>query len=124
VIIKPHPRDARAKIDALALRLRELGHDVVVLSSPWTFYGPFESILTRLLASVPNLPAKTTIACVSSSCLGLELLFGVRCELGFGERLVRQHFFPYWQQGRLDHERDLLRAMDSIRTRQPLRHAA
>lgn len=115
VIIKPHPRDSHEKIRLLQEELQKSYPSVTVLGDPITFYAPFESIVTYFMKRVPDFVNKTTTVCVSSSCLGLEYLYGCRTTMGLGEERVKARFAPRWQPLRLIHERDLVNAVTHVR---------
>jgi hypothetical protein len=117
VIIKPHPRDSRDKINALRSRLQRDYETVLVLDEPVTFYAPLEALVSRWVQTIPLFNQKTTMICVSSSCLGLEYLYGCRTVLGFGPERVKAHFAADWQSVRLQHERDLVSALGYVRRR-------
>lgn len=124
LVIKPHPRDSVEKIAVLQQEAAKSFHRVVTLTDPWTFYVPFESIFVRYFASNPRVAPVTSVVCSSSACISLELLYGQRCELGFGSRNVRRYFAPKWQQLRQRHEDDLLRLMRHVRRMRSGRAAA
>jgi hypothetical protein len=117
VIIKPHPRDSREKILAVCARLRRTYAHVLTLDAPVTFYAPLEALVSRWVRTIPRFHQKTTMVCVSSSCLGLEYLYGCRTVLGFGPQRVEAHFAADWRTVRLQHERDLASALNQVRQR-------
>lgn len=124
LVIKPHPRDSAEKIAVLEQEAAKSFRRVVTLTDPWTFYVPFESIFVRYFASNPRIAPVTSVVCSSSACISLELLYGQRCELGFGSRNVRRYFAPKWQKLRQRHEGDLLRVMHHVRRMRSGRAAA
>jgi len=115
LIIKPHPRDSDAKI--IALKAEALKHfkSVVALTDKWTFFIPFEAIFARFIASDSRIASRTTVVCSSSACVSLELLYGQRCELGFGADNVTNHFSLAWRELRQRHEADLRHLLSRIR---------
>jgi hypothetical protein len=117
VIIKPHPRDSREKINSLRARLAADYQQVLVLDEPVTFYAPLEALVSRWVQTIPRFLDKTTMICVSSSALGLEYLYGCRTVMGFGPERVQQHFTTEWKEVRLKHERDLDAALSQVRRR-------
>lgn len=115
ILLKPHPRDSSEKIRRLREALQRTGAKVFVLSDPLSFYLPFEVILHSMLLRDRQLAQRLSVVCVSSACLSLELLYDVRCRIGFGEKIVREHFSESWKELRLRHEHDLQSAMQTIR---------
>jgi len=113
IVVKPHPRDLQAKTDRLLATLSERYARVHVLDDPRSRYLPFEVTL-RLALSSPSLPPRRFVT-FSSACLALELLFGERTVLGFGEASVRRSFRPEFVERRLVHERDLRLAIERVR---------
>lgn len=113
IVLKPHPRDQRAKTEALVARLGRGDRRVIVLDDPASRYLPFEVTL-RLALSGPDLPPRRFVT-FSSACLALELLFGERTIVGFGEERVRRLFRPEYVERRLVHERDLRLAVEHVR---------
>lgn len=124
LVIKPHPRDSVEKIAVLEQEAAKSFARVVTLTDAWTFYVPFESVFVRYFASNPRVAPVTSVVCSSSACISLELLYGQRCELGFGSRNVRRYFAPKWQKLRQRHEDDLLRLMHHVRRMRSRRAAA
>ncbi len=115
LIIKPHPRDSQEKIAAIEWAARKSFRSVVTLGDPWTFFVPFESVFDRFFANDPRVQRMTSVVCSSSACVSLEMLYGQKCELGFGAKNVRRHFASKWQQLRVRHEFDLNRLVKRIR---------
>ena len=115
LIVKPHPRDSQAKIAAIKKEALKHFRNVVTLSDPWTFFIPFESIFARFIANNPRIASMTSVVCSSSACVSLELLYGQKCELGFGDANITNHFAVAWQNLRRRHEADLLRLLSRIR---------
>jgi hypothetical protein len=116
IVIKPHPRDSYEKIERIRTNLFDIGCQVEVLSDPWTFYVPFESIYLRYIRPYSSATQRLDIICTSSSCLSLEYLFQQQCHLGFGAELVEEFFTPKWVPLRQLHEADLVRLIDFSRT--------
>ena len=116
LIIKPHPRDSEAKIAALKTEALKHFKSVIAFTDPWTFFIPFEAIFARFIASDTNNSAKTSVVCSSSACVSLELLYGQRCQLGFGADNVVKHFSDAWRELRCQHEADLHRLLLNIRS--------
>ena len=115
LIIKPHPRDSPAKISAIENEAMKHFRHVIALSDVWTFFIPFESIFARFIASNPRTSAMTSVVCSSSACVSLELLYGKKCELGFGRDNITKHFAVAWQELRQRHEADLHRLLARVR---------
>ncbi len=113
VVVKPHPRDSRQKIDRLARMLRQ-SWSVVALNDSQTAYLPFEAVISRAVRDIPGLQSRLTGLCVSSSCLALEYLYGIRCIVGFGNPTAGG-FAKRWRRHRMQHEIDLRRALERIR---------
>ncbi len=124
LVIKPHPRDSIEKIRCIEREASKLFAHVVTLADPWTFFVPFESIFEHFFSSIPSVASKTKVVCSSSACIGLEFLYGQRCELGFGQRQVRRHFATKWQSLRERHESDLHRLTQRVREMRSKRDAA
>ncbi|MEY4567828.1 MAG: hypothetical protein RLY14_2798 [Planctomycetota bacterium] len=124
IVIKSHPRDSYQKIERIRTNLSDIGCQVEVLSDPWTFYVPFESIYLRYIRPYSSVKQRLDIICTSSSCLSLEYLFQQPCHLGFGTELVEKYFAPKWVPLRLLHEADLMRLTDFSRSRTASRKAA
>lgn len=115
LVIKPHPREAPEKIDRLEAHCRDRFARCLTLRSETAFLLPFETLFSRYFQGTGR-DLRVHLACVSSSCLSLERLYGQRCHIGFGEDLVRKHFFPHWVEKRLRQEADLRRAVRAIRS--------
>ena len=113
-LVQPHPRDRLAKTEALVARLRRENDHVVLHDDPSARYLPFELAVWRQWRGSD---APRRFLTFSSACLGLELLCGEETTVGFGEELVRQTFHPSFVERRLQHERDLLAALETVRTR-------
>jgi len=113
VVIKPHPRDSERKLQAVTASLEQQCR-VVSLTGPPTAYLPFEVILSRLVDDERVTRSTLTGLCVSTACLALEYLYGVRCEVGFGDRDAAGFGRP-WRRQRAQHEHDLRQALDRIR---------
>jgi hypothetical protein len=113
-VVKPHPRDSVKKLERLRDRLAMLGGRVVMLTSPVAYYLPFEAIYAVHIA--PHVTASTEVrmSSVSSACLGMAYLYGVRCVVGFGDDFSRRFFVPEWVSLRLRHEADLRRALSQL----------
>lgn len=124
IVIKPHPRDSYAKMERICSDLSTIGCQVEVLSDPWTFYVPFESIYLRYIRPSLRNAQRLDVICTSSSCLSLEYLFQQKCHLGFGPEQVKKHFTPKWIPLRQLHEADLLRLVDFSRSRNTSEKAA
>ena len=115
IVLKPHPRDNREKIAALADELRGHFRDVWVFDDVRFFYLPFELLLLTALADAEfHLARFVRLICFSSSCLGPALLFGLRAEIGFGPELVNRAFAPTLRKSRLRHEADLAAALERV----------
>ena len=117
LVIKPHPRDGRKKIDRLTTEARRHFAEVVALDDHWTFYLPFESVFVRFFPPGSAIRALTRVVCTSSAALSLEHLYGQPCAMGFGAPAVRRRFAEKWQSLRLRHEADLVTAICLIRER-------
>lgn len=115
LIIKPHPRDSKAKTDAIKRAATPYFRHVIALSDAWTFFIPFESIFARFIAATPQTLAMTSVVCSSSACVSLELLYGQKCEVGFGRENIAKHFAGAWRELRQRHEADLRRLLARIR---------
>ena len=109
LLIKPHPRDSKEKIQLLKTRFLDDFKTVIVLDDPVHFYIPFEFFLIKFERGKPGMLQKSRFFTVSSSCLSFWFLFGISPYIGIGERLVRKYFRPDQVQNRLDHEDDLRR---------------
>jgi hypothetical protein len=118
LIIKPHPRDSKAKITALKAALGPLYADIFELSDPRFFYLPFEILFMALFPNLEQLANQSLkIFGFSSACLTLEFLFDVRCTLGFGTEIVKQFFYPNHVDSRIEHESDLQLTAEDLRHR-------
>lgn len=118
LIIKPHPRDDLQKIEQLRSQLSELFSQVIILSQPELFFLPFEVFFLKAFMSSDVLPQPAVpsiqVFGVSSACLSLKLLFQVPSVVGFGENITPKTFYQDYIQGRLEHERDLNKALQII----------
>lgn len=113
-VLKPHPRDSVEKLERLRDRLTVTGGRVVMLNSPIAQYLPFEAIYAVHIGPQVTGSTEVRLTSVSSACLGMAYLYGVRCILGFGESLTRRLFVPKWVSLRLRHEADLRRALSQF----------
>jgi hypothetical protein len=116
LVIKPHPRDGREKIDRLTMEARRHFAEVVALVDRWTFHLPFESVFVCFFPPGSAIRALTQVVCTSSAALSLEHLYGQPCAMGFGAPAVSR-FAATWQSPRLRHEADLVAAIRLIRER-------
>ncbi len=112
IIIKPHPRDSRTKLQQVASMLRQIYQNVQVFDDPLLFYLPFESIIAHFSATDKQ---RLRCVCFSSACLGLQHIMKVKCHIGFGPELIKRHFDKRWITHRLQHESDLQQAMTGSR---------
>ena len=112
-VVKPHPRDLAQKTIELVAALRARHPGVHLLDDPARRYLPFE-VTVRAELSHPDLPPRRFVT-FSSASLALELLYGDETLGGFGEARVRRCFRPEFVETRLRHERDLERAVQTIR---------
>jgi len=113
IVVKPHPRDSLRKINTLT---RKVGQSwaVLALNDSRVAHLPFEAVIARSIRDVPGLRSRLTALCVSSSCLALEYLYGIRCVVGFGDPAAGG-FARRWRRHRMQHEIDLRRALERIR---------
>ena len=118
-VVKPHPRDSVEKLERLRDRLTVMGGRVVMVNSPIAQYLPFEAIYAVHIAHQVTGATEVRMTSVSSACLGMAYLYGVRCVVGFGESLTRRLFVPEWVSLRLRHEADLRRALSQFAVRSP-----
>ena len=109
VVLKPHPRDRREKTAALEGALRGLFADVLTLSDEAGLYLPLEALLLELRSGEPR-PSEVVLCTFSSACLAPRHLLGLAPRIGFGERLVRSHFYKPYVPSRLRHEAQLVSA--------------
>ena len=112
-VVKPHPRDLAQKTIELVAALRARHPGVHLLDDPARRYLPFE-VTVRAELSHPDLPPRRFVT-FSSASLALELLYGDETLGAFGEARVRRCFRPEFVETRLRHERDLERAVQTIR---------
>jgi hypothetical protein len=119
LVIKPHPRDDRQKIRQIQTALSREFDRVIVLTDPDVLFLPFEVVLREI--SLHRCPERQQpeIFTVSTACLSLEAVMGVRCHLGFGDAMVRRWFAEDWVKSRLRHERELREAVDRVRAELP-----
>jgi len=115
LVIKPHPRDSRAKLARLASAARDRFAAVVALTDRATFHLPFETVYARWFLPDDRLRRSTRVVCTSSAGLTLELLYGQPVDVAFGVDVVRRSFVPRWRALRLRHEADLRRIVAEIR---------
>lgn len=109
LLLKPHPRDRHEKTAALQGALRGLFTDVLTLSDEAGLYLPLEALLLELQCGEPR-PAEVVLCTFSSACLASRHLLGLAPRVGFGERLVRSHFYKPYVPSRLRHEAQLVSA--------------
>jgi hypothetical protein len=117
LVLKPHPRDSREKIQSLRNVLAARFQKMIVLDDPQSFYLPFESVFDRFLFTGVREGDRPQVLCTSSACLAFELVYGISCRLGFGEQAVPKYFRQAWIPHRLRHERDLQEVVSEIRGR-------
>lgn len=117
LLIKPHPRDSKLKIQKLKSALSDLYSDIVLLSEDFLFYLPFEGFFLEVFLN-PDLPKVQTprIFTFSSACLTLELIFNTQCIVGFGSNIVKKFFYEEHIISRIKHEVDLLSTIQKIRS--------
>ncbi len=114
LVIKPHPRDDIAKLNALKEELSDLFSKIVVLSEPELFFLPFEIFFLSVLVS-PQTNSKTKVFAVSSACLSLKLLFNVTSFVGFGSEITSSLFDSPHVAARLEHEQILDAALQHLK---------
>jgi hypothetical protein len=114
LLVKPHPRDSKEKIEMLKKRFLNDFKTVIVLDDPAHFYIPFEFFLIKFERGNPGMLKRSVFFTVSSSCLSFWFLFGISPLIGLGEDLVRKYFRPDQVQNRLDHEEDLRQLVKSV----------
>jgi hypothetical protein len=115
LVIKPHPRDSKSKIENLAANLSDLFTEVLVLSGTNLFFLPFEIFFTEAFVREDlTLTNQIKVFAVSSACLSLKLLYNLPSIVGFGEQLTPQFFHRDYIAGRLDHELELKLAVEKI----------
>jgi hypothetical protein len=115
LVIKPHPRDREDKIRELTSRFESMFANVVLLDDPNLIYTPFEVFLMQTFESENGTtPRDLKIITFSTACLSLPILFNLRPIIGFGTEIVKALFFEIHISGRINHERDLQAAVDSL----------
>lgn len=116
LLIKPHPRDSKAKILKLKSALSDLYADIVLLTEDFLFYLPFELLFIEVFLN-PDRPQTQSpkIFTFSSASLTLELILNVQCVVGFGSEIVNKFFYPDHASDRIKHEADLLSTIGEIR---------
>jgi hypothetical protein len=115
LVIKPHPRDDRQKIEQVRAVLSREFDRVIVLTDPGVFFLPFEVVFREVLLQPASERQRPAIFTVSTACLSLEAVMGVRCHLGFGDAMVRRWFAEDWVESRVRHERELREAVNRVR---------
>lgn len=114
-VIKPHPRDSKAKIERLSKLLRSYFREVITLDRIEFFFMPFEIFLMQTMANNRwDLPESIRILSISSACLSISALFNKVSYIGFGEKIVRKYFKPEMISGRLRHEKDLVNTVQRL----------
>lgn len=111
LVIKPHPRDDRTKIELIKESFISLGYNVFLLDDLNSFFTPFECFLIKIEKLYPELFKRINIFCTSSSCLSIQLLFGIDPKIGFGDELIMKYFKQEQIYNRIQHERDLKKLM-------------
>lgn len=87
IVIKPHPRNSAEMIDSLRAGLAMRFKNVLVISEPQSFV-PIE-----IMVQFGQLNRERTVVYgFTSACLSLKSQFGLRCETGFGDLLLRRYF--------------------------------
>lgn len=115
LLLKPHPRDGSGKIAQLQTALQDLFSEVIVLSDPRLCFLPFEILFMEIfLDDHANDQSNVTLIAVSSACISLKWLFGVPCQIGFGEPITRQFFYEHQAESRVQHERELAASLEQI----------
>ena len=120
-LVQPHPRDRATKTEALLARLRRENATVVLHDDRSARYLPFELAVWK---EWRGSEAPRRFLTFSSACLGLELLCGETTSVGFGEAITRRFFDPGFVDRRLQHERDLLAALETVRARRAAREVS
>ncbi len=116
LVIKPHPRDGKIKIQRLQSTLADLFANILVISEPHLFFLPFEILFASIfLLSDMSVRDNVRVLTVSSACLSLKLLFNVPCIVGFGKEITPQFFSKNYVEGRLEHEQYLETAIKRIK---------
>lgn len=115
LLIKPHPRDAGAKIQQLKAELSDLFEDIYILTEASLFFIPFEIFLINTFVNRElAVDSNVKIITFSSACLSLELFFKAKPVVGFGSAIVQQYFYEHCVSSRVQHEADLLSALAKI----------
>ena len=113
LLVKPHPRDSKEKIELLKQRLIKESFTVFVLDNALHFYIPFEFFLINIEQTNPGTIQKIKFFTVSSACLSFWFLFRAKPYIGLGDDLVKQFFRADQVRGRLAHEKDLRTLIES-----------
>lgn len=124
VLIKPHPRDSRQKLLNLKQRLRQTFQQVEVMEEEKSQYIPFELYILHLISILykdwETFTKMVNIITISTSCLTLAELFGIKCKIGLAEKDIYQYFRSDQVRNRIDHNRILQQIVDrSLETHTP-----
>lgn len=111
LIIKPHPRDSKTKLDQLKKILLENSYQVRILDDINYYFVPFELFLLKIRTTYPQRLQHLHYVTFSSACLSIKLLFGEDPHVGMGPDLVKKYFNPSHQASRIKHENDLKRLL-------------
>jgi hypothetical protein len=111
LIIKPHPRDSKSKLDELRRLLSANAYNVAILDDIKYYFVPFELFLLRIRENYPEFLADIRYFTFSSSCLSIKFLFGQEPYVGMETDLVNKYFNPSQRSSRIKHEQDLRRLL-------------
>ena len=113
LVIKPHPRDSEEKLQVLLESFEGVVNEVHVISGNDSSFMPFEIFYYPVYLNSAK-EERPPIFTVSSSCLSLKQLFGVKPIVGFGEQISKKVFFEQFVDGRIEHEELLNIALKNI----------
>jgi hypothetical protein len=112
LVVKPHPRDDKAKIQKLEHSLSDLFSKILILSELNLFFLPFEIFFMQAFLEQKSTDTnRLKLFALSSACLSLKLLFNVPSTVGFGDKITSSLFYEDYVSGRLEHELDLKTAI-------------
>jgi len=115
LIIKPHPRDSKSKIEYMKSYFDKRVPELCVLDTGSAKYLPLEALLIRAWGATVIPPAQSAnIYAVSSAMLSFKYLLNMEVTLGYGRDIVGKYFFPSERELRIKHESDLIAIADRM----------
>lgn len=116
VLIKPHPRDKQEKLVRLKSKLESAFEKAILIDHPGTQYIPFEILVLHLVehyfGSFSVFKERVKLITTSTACLTLAKLYGVKCQVGIPNSILKKYYYSDQLADRLKHNQLLRSAVE------------